>query len=230
MMDCITILAQAVEARSEAPEAPEEAFAPIKFIWEQIIALNLVEALTFICFGVVCVLYGWRIFKILVILCFGLAGLFAGIMVNEKLVGGNGIWLGIIGAALMAILSVPLMRWGISALGAVAGAILTGGIWYAVGLPEQYILAGALVGVIAGGMISFIIFKAAVMLFTSFIGGALVAIAILAVLYRHMGIAEQVEQLVFNHNWFLPVVLLAPTAVGVILQNKLVKSSKNWSV
>ncbi len=234
-MDCITILAKTVEttnqtAQSAETTAVEEGFLPINFIWEQITALNLVEALTFICFGVVCLLYGWRVFKILVILSFGLAGLLIGIIVNEKLVGGNGIWLGIIGMAIMAVLSVPLMRWGVSALGAVAGGILAAGIWYAFELPEQYIWAGALIGVIAGGMISFIIFKIAVMLFTSFSGGVLVVIAVLALLYRYTGAAERVEELVFNHNWFLPAALLAPTAVGIILQNKFAKNSKNWSI
>jgi len=106
-MHCFTILAQVLGTASEAPKAPEEGFVPINFIWEQIIALNLVGALAFACFGVVCLLYGWRIFKILVTLSFALAGLFAGIIVNEKLIGGNAIWLGIIAAALMVVLSIP---------------------------------------------------------------------------------------------------------------------------
>ena len=233
-MDCITILAQAGQAANQtvqtAETAAEEGFAAINFIWEQITALNLVEALTFICFGVICLLYGWQIFKILVTLSFGLVGLFAGVWISRLLIGGNEMWLGIICMALFAFLSVPLMRWGVSALGAVAGGILAGGIWYAFGLPEQYIWAGAIIGVVAGGMISFIIFRIAVMLFTSFTGGALITVAVLAILYRYIGPAERVEELVFNHNWFLPAALLAPTAAGIFLQNKLVKDAKNWKI
>ena len=235
-MDCITILAQTVETANQTAQsaqttaAAEEGFIPINFIWEQIIALNLLEALTFISFGVVCLFYGWRVFKILVTLSFGLAGLFAGLMVNEKLVGGNGMWLGIIGIGLFAILSIPLMRWGVSALGAIAGGILAGGIWYASELPQQYIWAGALIGVIAGSMISFIVFRIAVMLFTSFGGGALVVIAVLAILYHYMGVAERIEELVFTKKWFLPAALLVPTVVGVILQNKFIKGAKNWNI
>ena len=226
-MDFFAILAQADEP---ANQAAEEAFVPVDFIWEQITALNLIEALTFICFGVVCLFYGWRIFKILVTLSFGLAGLFDGIIVNEKLVGGNGMWLGIIGMVLMVVLSVPLLRWGVSALGAVAGGILAGGIWYAFNLPQQYVWAGALAGLIAGGMISFIVFKIAVMLFTSFGGGGLIVVALLAILYRYMDIDEQIQELVFNRSWFLPAVLLVPTAVGIIVQNRFVKGTKDWSV
>jgi len=235
-MDCVTILARTVETTNqttpgaETPAAPPEGFVPINFIWEQIIALNLVEALTFVCFGVVCVFYGWRVFKILVTISFALIGLFVGVWINRLLIGGNEMWLGIISMALFAFFSVTLMRWGVSVLGAAAGGILGGGVWYAVGLPEQYILAGALVGVVAGGMISFIVFKIAVMLFTSLSGSGLIAVGILAIICQRLGAAERVEELVFTQKWFLPVVLLAPTAAGIILQNYFVKGSKNWNI
>ncbi len=226
-MDFI-ILAQAAETASK--EAAEEGFAPVQQIWEQIIALNLVEALIFISFGTVCLFYGWRIFKILVTICFALIGLLAGVWINRLLIGGNVIWLAAICMVLLAFVSIPLMRWGVSILGAAAGGILTSGAWLAFGLPEQYIWAGGLIGIVAGGMISFIIFKAAVMLFTSLGGSSLIVAGILAVMYQYMAGPEKLEDMVFNHNWFLPVMLLVPMAVGVFLQNKFIKGTKNWSV
>jgi hypothetical protein len=228
-MDSVTILARAAEPAMRTTGSVEEGIVPINFIWEQIVQLSLVEALAFICFGVVCLLYGWRIFKILVTLCFALVGLFGGLMVNEKLVGGNGMWLGLMGIVMMGVLSLPLMRWGVSALGAVAGGILTGGIWYAFALPDGYIWAGALAGLIAGGMISFIVFKLAVVLFTSFGGGALIVTAVLAVLYDSFD-AEKVQVLVFDYRWFLPVALIVPTLVGIIVQNKFISGSKDWNI
>ncbi|MHC4284487.1 MAG: hypothetical protein ACYSWZ_16170 [Planctomycetota bacterium] len=205
-MDSFTILARAAEPAMRTTETVEEGFIPIDFIWKQILELHYVEALAFICFGVVCLLYGWRIFKILVTLCFALVGLFGGLMVNEKLVGGNGMWLGLMGVVMM-----------------------TGGIWYAFALPDGYIWAGALAGLIAGGMISFIVFKLAVVLFTSFGGGALIVIAILAVLYEYFD-PEKVRILVFDYRWFLPVAFIVPTLVGIIVQNKFISSSKDWNI
>ena len=228
-MDCLAVLAQATENAAETHQA-EGALVPIDLIWKQITSLGLVEALTFISFGVVCLFYGWRVFKILVVISFALIGLFLGVYINKTLVGGNGVWLGIIAMVLFAVFSVPMMRWAVCILGAAAGGVLTGGIWFAFELPQQYIWAGALAGVIAGGMISFIIFKIAIMLFTSFGGGALIVIAFLAILHQHMGMADRVEDLFFNKSWFLPVALLVPTAIGVYAQNKFVKGSKDWSV
>lgn len=233
-MDCVTILAQAVETVEQAPQPSEWTIIPIDLMWKQITLLGKLEAFTFISFGVVCLFYGWRVFKILTIISFALFGLFIGLKTNELLVGGNAIWLGIIGAALFAFFSIPLMRWAVCILGAVAGGILTAGLWLTCELPEQYFWAGGLIGIVAGGMISFIIFKIAVMLFTSLGGGALIVTGVLSLLYQYESIqeppTENIKELFFNQNWFVPVLLLIPTAIGIIVQNKFVKGAKDWRV
>lgn len=228
-MDCSTILAQAVT--TPAAEAAEEAVVPMQLLWEQITGLNIVEALTFLSFGSICLFYGWRVFKILVVINFGLLGLVMGMTAIERINGlNNQLAGGLVGMGLLAVLSVPLMRWAVCVLGAVAGGILTSGVWYACGFTEQYIWAGALIGVVAGGMISFIIFKAAVMMFTSLWGSGLVVVGFLALLHIYPKTSMQVEYLVFQHNWFLPAALILPTITGVIVQNQFVKKSKDWNI
>jgi hypothetical protein len=228
-MDCVTILAQAVETAS--PQATEEIVVPIESFWTYITSLNLVEAVTFMSFGVVCLFYGWRVFKVLAVISFALLGAYLGVAVTNKIVGlNNQLVGGMVGMGILAVLSIPLMRWAVCVLGAVAGGILTSGIWYACGLPEKYIWAGALIGMVAGGMISFIIFKIAVVLFSSLGGSALMVVGVLAVLYRYMNTDGQIERLVCEQKWFMPVALMVPTIVGVILQNKFVKGSKDWDM
>jgi hypothetical protein len=228
-MDCVTILAQAVDTAS-APAA-EEAVVPMETFWSYITSLNLVEAVTFISFGVVCLFYGWRVFKILVVISFALLGLLLGFSITDKIVGLNSqLWGGLVGMVLLAVLSIPLMKWAVCLLGAAAGGILSSGIWYASGLTERYILAGALIGMVAGGMISFIVYKIAVILFTSLGGSCLIAVGSLALLYLYPQTSERVEEIIFTKKWFLPTVLMAPTLIGVILQNKFVKDSKDWDM
>lgn len=227
-MYSVTILAESVETTTRT--SPSEV-VPIDVIWSQITSLGFLEALTFISFGVVCLFYGWRVFKILVIISFGLLGLILGVMVSEKFIGEQHQLVGgLIGLVLMAVLSVPLMRWAVSILGAIAGAVLASGIWYACELNEQYILAGAIIGIVAGGMISFIVFKIAVMLFSSLGGSGLVVAGVLAILYQYSQTTAQVEELVFTEKWFLPAALVAPTLVGMLVQNKFVKGSQEWRV
>ncbi|MCK5473144.1 MAG: hypothetical protein KAI59_03865 [Planctomycetes bacterium] len=226
-MDFFTILAQTTQTASQTAEST---VAPIDVIWGHVTSLNLLEALMFVSFGSVCLFYGWRIFKILVIISFALLGLFLGVTASDLIGGGHQILAGLIGLGLLAAISIPLMRWAVSILGAVAGGILTSGIWYACGLTDKYIWAGALMGVIAGGMISFIIFKIAVMLFSSLGGSGLMVTGLLALLYLWPKTQGQVQTLVFDNKWFLPAALIVSTAAGIFLQNKFIKGHKNWNI
>jgi hypothetical protein len=212
-----------------ADGAGEESILPLDVVWKYISSLGLVEALTFISFGTVCLFYGWRIFKILVTICFGLLGLFLGIWANHNLIQGDVIWLSLICVVFFAVLSVPFMRWGVTLLGASSGGVLTAGVWLAVGLPGEYFWAGGLVGFIAGGMISFIVFRIAVILFTSLGGSSLMVIGILAIVYKYMVDGQKFEAFAEAQTWFLPVLLLAPMGLGLYLQHRFSKTSQDWS-
>ncbi len=231
-MNTLFILAQ---ASKEA--ARQTSIVPIDLIWEQISTLTWLQALIALSFGVVYLFYGWRIFKVITVVCFGMLGLFAGMRFGQM--AGSILWGGIIGLAVLAALSVPLMRWAVSILGAVAGGIITSGIWFACGLPQEYLWAGAIIGIIAGGMISFIVLRIAVMLFTSLGGAALIIVGLLALLHLYeVHLYEQsqtehtnfVRSLVNDYKWFLPAVLTFTTFVGMVIQNKLVKGTSNWKL
>jgi hypothetical protein len=177
----MTILAQTAEA---AGETAGHAVVPLGSFWGYITSLNFLEAVTFISFGVVCLFYGWRVFKVLVVISFGLLGLGLGIVLGDKIQGTESqMWGGLIGLGLFAALSVPLMRWAVCVLGAVAGGLITSGVWFAAGLSDRYIWAGALMGMIAGGMVAFVQLKVAVMLFSCLGGSMLMVSGLLALLF-----------------------------------------------
>jgi hypothetical protein len=227
-VDPLVMLAQTTET---AQTATTEAFAPVTWFWQQIISLELPGALMFISFGAVCLMYGWRVFRILVVISFALLGMVIGATAAAKITGANNQILGgFIGLVLFGALAMPLMRWGVSILGALAGGIVTAGAWHAFELPEKYIWAGGLIGIIAGGMIAFIALKWAVILFSSLGGSALLITGLFALFHLWDETSEQIQQLVFEQNWFLPVALIVPTALGFILQHKFVKRSSQWSL
>ncbi|MFA5291965.1 MAG: hypothetical protein WC496_02910 [Phycisphaerae bacterium] len=213
-------------------QTSETQIMPMDVIWEQIVKLSWLEALVAVSFGAVYLIYGWRIFKVLAVVSFGMVGLFAGMQLGERI--GSILWGGITGLILLAVLSVPLMHWAVSALGAVAGGIITSCVWYALGLPQQYIWAGAIIGVVAGGMISFIVFRISVMLFTSLGGAMLIIMGLLALarLYERFQTEDGnfVYSLVNEYNWFMPAILIFTTFVGMVIQNKLVKGASDWKL
>ena len=132
-------------------------------------------------------------------------------------------------AIFFAVLSVPFMRWGVTILGAISGGILIAGVWLAAGLQENSMWIGAVFGLIVGGLVSFHIFKIAVILFTGLGGSVLLAMGALAVLYNeHVVESKQLEQYVVQHPWFLPVFLLAPLAFGVYLQYRSSKGAPEF--
>jgi len=223
------ILAQ-VESSQNSQNLNAEA---LNFIWQQITDLSWLHAVMAISVGVVYMLYGWRIFRVLVVICFGLAGMFLGIYAGTNF--GSEIWGGITGLTLFAIIAVPLMKWCVSILGAVAGGAMTGGLWYAFGLPLDYIWAGAIIGVVAGGLISFILLKASVMLFTGLGGSVIMMIGVLSLLYQYeTQILNPPTQYIYEYvhyrQWFLPVAIIIPTIIGMIVQNRFIKKSHEWEI
>ena len=105
-------------AQAEPRVVNDVEIVPINAIWEQITALTWLQAVIAVSFGLVYMLYGWRIFRILVVISFGLIGMFLGIYLGGK--SGNEILGGVIGLAVLAGISSPLMKWCVFILGGAA--------------------------------------------------------------------------------------------------------------
>jgi hypothetical protein len=225
----IQFLLAAAETTSQS--SGQTRIVPLDFIWEQVTSLAWLQAVIGISFGMVYLLYGWRIFRIMVVICFAFAGMYLGMLAGKHF--GNQLWGGVLGVCALSAVSMSLIKWGVSVLGAAAGGIVTGGLWYAFGLPENLIWAGAVVGVVAGGLMSFILLKISVMLFTSLGGSVILSISFLALLHQYQTkvmspSSGNIHELMFTKTWFLPLVIIVPTVIGMIVQNKLIKKSSEW--
>jgi len=193
----------------------------LDFIWQQTTILTWLQAVMGMSFGIIVMLYGWRIYKTLTVIGFGMLGLFIGLGIGTQF--QRPIPGAIAGCAILVILAIPLMRWAVAILGAAAGGILAGGIWHACNLPQEFVWAGALTGLVAGGMMSFVVFKLSVMLFTSLSGTVLVVIGAFALIYRYETFASEpptthLNQLYYGNPWFLPLLLTGGTLLGILLQ------------
>ena len=231
-MDLISLLATVTE-QAPAKAAPLLDVGKAKeYLWAQITSTDWFIALLVISVGVVYLLYGWRIFRVLVVISFGFIGMLIGMLACEKLWPLNGdavLWGGVSGMILFAIFAVPLMKWCVSILGAISGGIMGGGLWLALGLSENYVPAGFIAGFIAGGLISFIMLKISVMLFTSLAGSLITVTGFLSLLFQYAPMAPKVEEY-YNNQWFLPLALILPTIAGMLLQNKFIKHSPKWDI
>ena len=235
-MDLTSLLATVTEQAPATSPLFDVSEAKLS-LYELISDLHWLYAMLLLSVGVVYLLYGWRIFRALVVISFGFIGMFLGMLSADKLSSNDHalMWGGIIGMALFASIAVPLMKWCVSVLGAVAGGILTSGIWIAFDLSDTYLPAGFIVGFIAGGLISFIMLKVSVMLFTS-LGGSLITVTgLLALLYQYdVKVSDPMTfytyNLILTHPWFLPLAIIIPTIAGMLVQNKLIKQSPQWEI
>jgi hypothetical protein len=232
-MDWLITIAKTTQTAAEIDYETKYVLQCLDYIWQQATALNWLQAVLAISFGLIYLMYGWRIYKALTVINFALVGLYIGMWLGaqfEKTLLGA-----VVGGCLLALLAIPLMRWAVCLLGALAGGILACGMWYAFNGPQQYVWAGGLVGVAVGGMISFIIFKLAVMLFTSLAGGSLIIVGGFSLIYQFETFINDpptthLNELYYSNHWFMPVILVGITFFGMLLQHKFVTGSKDWSV
>ena len=116
-MTGLDILAQAA-GPAAGPENTQAVYSLIADVWKFVGDLSWVEAVLAVSFGVVYMLYGWRIFRILVVICFGLIGMILGMLAGQELSGPGSttsqVMGGLLGCAVLAFVAVPLMKWCVS--------------------------------------------------------------------------------------------------------------------
>jgi len=201
---------------------------PIDDFWQTISSISWMQALVCVAFAAIYLIYGWRVFKVLVVINCAIIGLIVGRLIGPRI--GSPLWGGIVGASLMIFLSWPFMKYCVSALGAMAGAILGAAAWRASMLPDPLIWCGALAGLIAGGFMAFSSFKTSIIMFTSLQGAVFLTIGGLALLNDYPDLSNYLAQFVYQRASFLPALVIVPTILGIFFQNRLIKQESHWAM
>jgi len=168
--------------------------------------------------GVIYLLFGFKIFKALVMLnAAAIGGYVAAVMY-----GGHGEQTAaavLICAFAAAALAWPTMKYAVAIMGGLFGAALGGSLWKLL-LPEQNLLwAGALMGLVAFGLLSFVLFKASVMMYTSLQGSFMLVFGCLGLIFKYQEIAPQVLAHLNKQSFVLPAIVFVPAMVGWIYQH-----------
>lgn len=200
----------------------------INSFWDMIVNISWIEAIVCIAFSLVYLIYGWRVFRLLVTINFMAIGLALGVAAGEKL--GSPLWGGIIGSIVLAVVTYPFMKYCVSILGALAGAFLGACLWRTGQLPDAIIWCGALGGLIAGGFMAFTSFKHSIMMFSALQGAVFLSIGAMALLNDFPNLSGHLAKIVFTNVSILPLTFILPTAMGILYQQKLIKQEKNWSI
>ena len=193
--------------------------------------------LLFAC-GLVYMLQGWKIFKILVIANAAVLGALVGAYLGGMLRGAN-TWLytGIAGCLLFAILAWPLMKYAVSLMGGLAGSFLGYSLWFyvshTINRPElmQYAWVGAVIGLITLGLLAFVVLKAVVIIITSCQGSLMTSAGIVALLMKYEPFREGLEMPLRENTHLVALLIGVPALIGIAFQYSAAaaKSSKKKS-
>jgi hypothetical protein len=167
--------------------------------------------------GVIYLLFGFYLFKGLVIANAAIAGALFGAAVGHR--SGSEVPCAVLGAFVAAAVAVPMMKWAVAVHGGLLGAILGGAIWRMSGLDPQFAWSGALTGLVAFGMFCFILFRGSVMTYMSLQGSLMLVFGILGLLYKYNDLGPRITTGLQARNFILPMAVFIPAVIGLLYQH-----------
>ncbi len=166
--------------------------------------------------GIVYLLFGYQIFKVVVLLNAAVIGAYFGAYLGQE---GDAATIGaVIVAVAAAAIAWPTMKYAVAIMGGLFGALLGASIWRGVNLDPNLVWAGALMGLAGFGMISFIVFRGSVMMYTSLQGAFMMVFGILGLIYQYSDAAKQVTEHLKIQPVLLPASIFIPALLGLIFQ------------
>ncbi len=192
---------------------------------DAMLALGAIESILLLGAGLVYLLQGWKIFKVLVVANAAILGAMVGAWIGEHLHGEH-TWLyaGIAGAVIFGAVAWPAWKFAISIMGGLAGSVIGFVTWGAIAnaagsaSPQANAWVGALIGLITLGLLAFVIFRFVVVVFTSLQGSGMVVFALLALLMESPRLFEPILRSIRTNTYLLPLLVAVPAVIGIAVQ------------
>ena len=166
--------------------------------------------------GIIYLLFGYQIFKGLVLLNAAVVGAYLGSNLSND--SDTATVCALIVAVAAAAIAWPTMKYAVAIMGGCFGALLGASLWRTLNLDPQLVWAGAFVGLIGFGLISFILFRGSVMMYTSLQGSFMLVFGILGLIYQYGEFAADVTKHLKVQPYWLPAAIFIPAVIGLIFQ------------
>jgi hypothetical protein len=190
-------------------------------------SMDPLQAVVLLAIGLTYMLAGYKLFRVLVTANMAFLGFALGhIMGNWAQSPHNLPFVaGVAGALLLGVLSWPLMKFAVSLMGGLIGAAVGAMAWrYLVRVAGHeplvpYYGVGAMLGMVTLGMLTFVIFRMTIIIFTSLQGSAMAVAAALSMLLQYERFRQDVEDGLMNNVHLLPLLILVPTIIAIVIQD-----------
>jgi hypothetical protein len=177
-------------------------------------------AVILILLGIVFLLFGFSIFKVLVTLNAALLGGYIGMLIGEH--NGVEVPASIIGALLSATFAWPTMKYSVAIMGGLFGMILGVAFWRLANLDPTFGWSGGMTGMVLFGLLSFLLFRECVITFTSLQGAVMLVFGLLGLLLKYQDVGTPLAHHFQIKPFLLPLTIFIPTLCGFIYQKAMI--------
>ena len=176
-------------------------------------------ALAMVPLGIVSLMFGFRIFKAMVIIYSAVAAAVAGWwLVSVYFERPDLAWVGIlVGGLAMALVAWPLVEFFVGFWGAMAGGLIGQTVTQAID-NQALMLIGAALGVVLGAILAVAFFRFMIILMTSTVGAYLLCFGVAALFYQIEQVRPDLQGAIRSTPWLLPAALAAVALAGLIYQ------------
>jgi hypothetical protein len=166
--------------------------------------------------GIVYLLFGIFLYRALITINAAAIGSYVGALIGEK--AGNATAGAMVGGFVAAAATWPGMKYAVAIMGGVFGLLLGASIWRACGLAPHYAWSGGLTGLVFFGMLSFLLFRGSIMMYTSLQGSVMLVFGLLGLIYKYQDLAPKVSDNLAARTFILPLCIFIPATLGLIWQ------------
>lgn len=184
---------------------------------EPLISLHMIWAVVFVFIGGLSVFNGNRWHKTLVILLAAMGGAMLGMALGPQ-INANSAIAGAAGAALLAIVSFPLMRYSVAVLAGLAGSFAGANVWTSITADSSQHVFGAIIGLIVFGMFAFLAYRVAIIAFTSIFGAVLLTTGVLSAMLKITAMQTSLGDSLAQSPRVLPIIVGVVALIGFVIQ------------
>jgi hypothetical protein len=191
---------------------------------EHLADLPVFGATVVVAVGALCVVNGYKWHKWVVIVLAFMLGVTIGHILSREM-GKSVIVAGAVGV-LFACIATPMLRWTVAVFGGLTGAFLGANAWTLTNAsPQDAQWAGACMGFIALALLSFVVFRLVVVLFTSIGGGAMVVLGGITLLMQVPSWQSAIRDSLTANQHLIPLLVTVAAAVGFVIQESRVRAA-----
>lgn len=184
--------------------------------------MPLIGASVVMVVGVLCVLNGYRWHKWVIMVLAFMCGLGLGHLLSTQI--GKSAIVAVALGLLCAIIATPMLKVAVAIFGGLTGAFIGANAWTAIQVsPGGLQWAGALMGFILLALLSLILFRLVIVLFTSVGGAAMVVFGGITLLMQVPAWEPAVRSSLGDNQLLLPLLLIVAAVGGFVIQESRVR-------